>query len=305
MIRTTLLLSFLLAGSHAYEPDNIMGVVTISDYYPTNKKEFGTGYNTVTLRRTYTNPVEVSTEHFLGGGYISCEFEIKLCKSREEFFSSMSGGVSTSGSYMGVEGSASVKFLTETTITSLDSVLIASVEAVTNTEYAPATGYVADAQKLLDDELYERFIETYGTHYQRNIISGGKMMLIMKFTSNSRENKSELDSKLGLSTGVFGAEAEFAAAMKSVKESSSMSVKSWASGSNTEPPQPNVEACIQYAIDFAKSVLEYPAVKKLQYTALWTIPGTPQAFKQFIFGRQSDTDKVVRISVGLLNVDNR
>ena len=48
----TLLLCLALTGTHAYEPDNIMGVVTINDYYPTNKKEFGTGYNTVTLQRT-------------------------------------------------------------------------------------------------------------------------------------------------------------------------------------------------------------------------------------------------------------
>ena len=46
-----ILLLLISSVARAFEPVDIMGVVTISDYYPTNKKEFGTGYNTVTLRR--------------------------------------------------------------------------------------------------------------------------------------------------------------------------------------------------------------------------------------------------------------
>ena len=44
---------------------------------------------------------------------------------------------------MGVEGSASVKFLTETKITSLDSVLIASVDAITDTQISTNARYLS------------------------------------------------------------------------------------------------------------------------------------------------------------------
>ena len=46
----------------------------------------------------------------------------------------------------------------------------------------------------------------------------------MKFSSTSKEVKRELDSKLSVSTGTFGAEAEFAAKMKDIREKSSLEI---------------------------------------------------------------------------------
>ena len=291
-------------GGLGYDSEDIQGVTVIRENFPTTQVnvEFGTGYNTVTLQRTYNSAVEVERVQLAKGGFISCNFKIKLCKSREEFFSSLSGGVSASGSYMGVEGSASVKFLTETKITSLDSILIASVDAITDTENVINARFSEEGQKLLDAEDYARFVETYGTHYLRKIIVGGKMMLVMKFSSSSKERKRELDTKLGASTGTFGAEAEFSAKMQEIRESSSLEVSIYASGSNTELPKQDIESCIQYAIDFAQSVLTYSAVREVEFAAVWTIPGTPDSFKRFLFPLQGKTDQIVHISVDLLNV---
>jgi len=301
-----MLLFILLATASAFHSDDIQGVTVIKDNFPTSQAnvEFGTGYNTVNLQRTYNTAVEVS-RGLQSGGYIECTYKIKLCKSREEFLTSFSGGISASASYMGVEGSASVKFLTETKITSLDSVLVASVEAITDTEIATGAQFTEVAQSLLDNEEYDRFVETYGTHYLRKIILGGKMVLVMKFSSTSQEQKKELDTKLGVSTGTFGAEAEFAAKMAEIRESSSLEVSLYASGSDTEPPKPDIEACIQYAIDFAKSVLEFSTVREVEYAAVWTIPGAPDSFKRYLFPLQAKTDDIVGISVELLNVHSR
>ena len=137
---------------------------------------------------------------------------------------------------MGVEGSASVKFLTETRITSLDSVLVASVDAITDTDIATQARFTEEAQTLLDNEEFDKFVETYGTHYLRKIILGGKMVLVMKFSSRSQEKKQELDTKLEVSTGTFGGKAEFAMKMQEIRESSSLEVSLYASGSETEPP---------------------------------------------------------------------
>jgi len=278
----------------------------IKDNFPTSQAnvEFGTGYNTVNLQRTYNSAVQVN-RGLQAGGYIECTYRIKLCKSREEFLTSFSGGISASASYMGVEGSASVKFLTETKITSLDSVLVASVDAITDTEIATEAQYIPVAQTLLDNKEFDKFVETYGTHYLRKVILGGKMVLVMKFSSRSQEDKQELDTKLGVSTGTFGAEAEFSAKMKEIRESSSLEVSLYASGSDTEPPKPDIEACIQYAIDFAKSVLTFSTVREVEYAGVWTIPGTPDSFKRYLFPLQAKTDEVVGISVQLLNVHSR
>ena len=275
----------------------------IKDSFPTSQAnvEFGTGYNTVNLERTYNTAVEVS-RGVNRGGYIECTYRIKLCKSRDEFLNSFSGGISASASYMGVEGSTSVKFLTETKITSLDSILVASVDAITDTEIATGATLTEEGEILLEKGKFEQFVEQYGTHYLRKIILGGRMILVMKFSSTSVEKKKELDSKLGVSTGTFGSEAEFAAKMHEIRESSSLEVSLYASGSNTEPPKPDVESCIQYAIDFAKSVLDFPTVREVEYAAVWTIPGTPDSFKRYLFPLQAKTDEIVGISCNLLDV---
>ena len=301
-----MLLFILLSTASAFHNDDIQGVTVIKDNFPTSQAnvEFGTGYNTVNLQRTYNSAVQVQ-RGLKSGGYIECTYRIKLCKSREEFLTSFSGGVSASASYMGVEGSASVKFLTETKITSLDSVLVASVDAITDTEIATEAQYIAAAQNLLDNQEFDKFVETYGTHYLRKVILGGKMVLVMKFSSRSQEDKQELDTKLGVSTGTFGAEAEFSAKMQEIRESSSLEVSLYASGSDTEPPKPDVQACIQYAIDFAKSVLTYSTVREVEYAGVWTIPGTPDSFKRYLFPLQAKTDDIVGISVSMMNVHSR
>lgn len=298
-----LLLLLLLASVECFHNDNIQGVTVIKDSFPTSQAnvEFGTGYNTVNLERTYNSAVEV-TRGLNRGGYIECTYRIKLCKSRDEFLNSFSGGISASASYMGVEGSTSVKFLTETKITSLDSILVASVDAITDTEIATGARLSEEGEALLQMGEFEQFVEQYGTHYLRKIILGGRMILVMKFSSTSVEKKKELDTKLGASTGTFGSEVEFAAKMHEIRESSSLEISLYASGSNTEPPKPDVEACIQYAIDFAKSVLEFPTVREVEYAAVWTIPGTPDDFKRYLFPLQAKTDEIVGISCNLLDV---
>ena len=290
-----------------YDYERIQGVTVIKDNFPTKQAnvEFGTGYDTLTLQRTYNTAVNVQREGQRKSGYIECTFKIKLCKSRDEFFTAISGGLSASGSYMGVEGSASVKFLTETQITALDTILMVQVDAITDTEIVTNAQYNDASRKLLDNQDFRTFVETYGTHYLRKIILGGKMMLIMKFSSNSREEKNSLDTKLGVSTGTFGAEAEFSAAMKAIRERSSLEISLYASGSNVEPPNPDVESCIKYSIAFAKSVLTYSAVREVEFAAVWTIPGTPDAFKRYLFPLQGETDTIVGLSVDLLNTKSR
>ena len=157
-----LVLILAVATVECFHNDNIQGVTVIKDSFPTSQAnvEFGTGYNTVNLERTYNTAVEVS-RGVNRGGYIECTYRIKLCKSRDEFLNSFSGGISASASYMGVEGSTSVKFLTETKITSLDSVLVASVDAITDTEIATGATLTEEGGILLEQGKFEQFVEQY------------------------------------------------------------------------------------------------------------------------------------------------
>jgi len=128
---------------------------------------------------------------------------------------------------------------------------------------------------------------------------------VMKFTSDSKEVKRELDSKLSVSTGTFGAEQEFAAKMKDIREKSSLEVSLYAAGGDVAPPKPSVDEGIEYAVAFAKSILENPAVREVEFAASWTIPGAPAAFRRYIFPEQAKTDNLVHISVGLLNAQSK
>ena len=294
----------LFISASAINNDNIQGLIVVKDNFPAGQDdvEFGTGYNTVKLQRTNNSAVQVNKGLDLSGGYIEYTYKIELCKSREEFLTSFSDGISASASYMGVDGSASIKFLTEWKVTSLDSVLVAGVDVITDTETATQVQFSDTAQTMLDDEDYGMFVETYGTHYLRKIILGGKMVLIMKFSSRSQEEKEALDSKLGVSTGTFGAKAEFAAKMQGIRESSSLEVSLYVSGGDTEPPKPDVKACINYAIKFANSVLVHSTVREVEYAAVWTIPGISDSFKRYLFPLQGKTDKIVEMSISLLNI---
>ena len=180
--------------------DNIQGQIKITDNYPTSIKEidWGTGYNSVKLTRTYNEPVDVKMPVSAYKGFIELSYKIELCKTREEFQKFHSGGISVAASYMGVEGSADISFLTETTITSLDSVLVTSVIAITDTSRIDSAELKKEAKALLEQEQYERFVEMYGTHFLRKVLLGGKMVLVMTFSSRSTKEKNELDAKLHL-----------------------------------------------------------------------------------------------------------
>ena len=52
------------------------------------------------------------------------------------------------------------------------------------------------------------------------------------------------------------------------------------------PPKPSVEEGIDYAVEFAKSILDHPAVREVEFAASWTIPGAPSGFKSYIFPEQ-------------------
>ena len=64
------------------------GKVIIKDSFPTTMEniEFGSGFNSITLKRTYNTAVDVDRTALPRGGFIEINFKIKLCKSREEFF---------------------------------------------------------------------------------------------------------------------------------------------------------------------------------------------------------------------------
>ena len=287
-----------LSHTNALHHDHIQGVIVIRNCFPTSQAnvEFGSGYNTVKLQRTFNNAVEVDLND-TKGSIISCHYLMKLCQSKEEFHSSFSGGISTSAGYMGVEGSASSTVFSEMNITSLDSMLVISVDVTTTTEEVTNVRLKEEPAALLKEEKMFEFVEVYGTHYLGKIIKGGRMVLVMKFSSESVEKKEELDALLKLSAGAFGSEVDFKANMENIKEYSSFEVHLCTNGSTMEPPKPEIDACMEYAIGFKKSVAASPSVRELDYIALWTIPGAvPLSFYLYLVPLQAKTDQIVGIS---------
>ena len=138
------------------------------------------------------------------------------------------------------------------------------------------------------------------------------MFVVAKFTSESQEKKRQVDIHLRDITGEFrpnstinNATAYFEYHMRKIQTSSKISINSWASGSTASTYMPNIGAATDYIIKYGETILNNPAVKQLEYTGLWTVPGTPAGFKEFVFNRQRVTDRVVAISVALLNVVDR
>ena len=145
----------------------------------------------------------------------------------------------------------------------------------------------------------------YGTHFLRKVLLGGKMVLVMTFSSRSTKEKNELDAKLKVIAGPFETDDEYKRRMESIKEFSSTKVSVYASGSDTDLPSPDIEACMKYTLDYAKSVRANPAVRDVEYTALWNLPSAPAGLKNYITPLQAHTDTIVDLTSTFLDIESR
>lgn len=284
----------------------IQGNVLLKDTYPVSALSdvnYGWGFSSITLKETYNKVADVSMMSKKGTkSTIEAVYRIRLCKTSYEYNRYISNALSVSGTYMAVTLKPSIKVLTTVKVTKLDTVLIAHVDITTDNRVSRNPVLIPRAQKIMDKSFIE-FAETYGTHYLKEVILGGKMILAMRFSSETREAKTKLEAKLGAYVGGFSKENEFSTQLSKLKENYSMEVYLLAQGGNVPPPHPDVGKGLEYAIKFAKSAMQISVVKEVHYTGIWTIPGIPKEFKQKIFPLQATTESVLKIGQRLWNVD--
>ena len=288
----------------------IQGNVLLKDTYPVSALldvNYGWGYSSITLKETFNKVVDVKMMQpakatGYSNGTIEAVYRIRLCKTSFEYNKYISSALSVSGTYMAVTVKPSIKVLTNVKVSKLDTILIAHVDITTDNRVSMNPILTAKAQEIMD-KSFIKFAQTYGTHYLKEVILGGKMILAMRFTSESVGAKKELEAKLGAYVGGFSQENEFSKQLAKLKENYSMEVSLLAQGGNVPPPEPHVGKGLEYAIKFAKSAMEISVVKEIHYTALWTIPGVPKEFKQAIFPLQATTEKILSVGKNLLKVD--
>ena len=309
---TALVLMFIVASVQKPAEAGIRGNVLLKDTYPVSALSdvnYGWGYSSLTLKETYNKVVDVEMMHSAKRGgrgrlnsTIEAVYRIRLCKTSTEYNRYISSALSVSGTYMAVTVKPSVKVLTNVKVSRLDTILIAHVDITTDNRVSRKPVLTAKAQKIMD-KSFIKFAETYGTHYLKEVILGGKMILAMRFSSESKESKTKLEAKLGAYVGGFSKENEFSTQLTKLKENYSMEVSLLAQGGNVPPPQPDVGKGLEYAIKFAKSAMKISVVKEIHYTALWTLPGIPKEFKQAIFPLQETTENILKVGKNLLKVD--
>ena len=290
----------------------IQGNVLLKDTYPVSALSdvnYGWGYSSITLKETFNKVVDVKMmqsikekSHF--NSTIEAVYRIRLCKTSVDYNRYISSALSVSGTYMAVTVKPSIKVLTNVKVSKLDTILIAHVDITTDNRVSRNPLLTSKAQEIMD-KSFIKFAETYGTHYLKEVILGGKMILAMRFTSESVGAKRKLEAKLGAYVGGFSKENEFSKQLTKLKENYSMEVSLLAQGGNVPPPEPDVGKGLEYAIKFAKSAMKISVVKEIHYTALWTIPGVPKEFKQAIFPLQATTEKILRVGKNLLKVDEK
>jgi len=307
---TMFLLLGLVVYVESFSSNDIQGQVTISQMYPsTGSVVFGEGYNTLTLNTSDYTAVESKAplSSPRAATFTSLKYSISLYKSREEYYEDVVGqghGVSVSESAVGNNRSAYGEFISHTTMTSLDSMLVASVDAISDTDSSHGVKMRGEGVEMLRQGEVKSFVERYGTHYLRKVVYGGTLMLLIKFSSSTLDDKAAIDIKLAECTGTMSNETHFSQQLANITSNSTEhSVHLYTAGGDPAPANITIDTALPYIFSFPEAVLSHHAVREVQYTALWTLVNCPSyALQRYLFPLQKYIDSIVHLSEGISDV---
>ena len=287
-------------GLTLYSSNPVWNSPIIYDYFPTvvNRVEFGTGYTSIGLKRTYTRAVDTFGVELQSVDNV--EIRLDFCKTAGDAFRLMSGDFVTAGSFIGVPGGTARIFLRESfPITGLDSVLVASIDV--ETEWLSAKGAMlkhAIGSQWAGEHPYE-FIKMYGTHYLQKAHVGGRLLILLKFSKATIKEKEKLDTQLkafaGLKTDSFD---DLKERLYQLKERFVYKADMLVVGGDTPPPTPNIHEIIDYTNNFLSSVRRFSVVTKIEYHSLTEVA----SLLSIILPLQAKTDTLVTIAVGFYNI---
>ncbi|MCC6676178.1 MAG: hypothetical protein IT436_03455 [Phycisphaerales bacterium] len=237
------------------------------DEAQTQLKSWGAGLNT--FNRQWEDYRTAFVENSLKPGPVapgtadSTRLHVTLCTSEEDLASEICSSFEAGAAYSGVEVKGSASFLFESKMSDTSSVVVAQV-SVCKVKQQLDRGSLAltdSARDLMKKDPVE-FVRRYGNYFHMGRLVGGKLTILMHFTSTDLSSKASFDSDLKATfSGVGDAGARIKAAVNRQSKHTSLDVSIYhvgggpppatasGSGSDVDP-----DTLVRYAVGFESTV---------------------------------------------------
>ena len=149
-----------------------------------------------------------------------------------------------------------------------------------------------------------RFVELFGTHYLRKKIYGGKLILLLKIPCRNKAEKQKVDKKIKQVAGYIGRTEDFKRKISEMSKLGQYELELYTLGGKPyNGSMSDLKSVLDYVIKFSSTVYGHDGLRSLEFNALWNLPDVPRNFKQFVFSRQKETEKIMDIFSDLREVE--
>ena len=298
-------LFFLLLWSGSvfgtYSPPSVWDKKTWTDFIPVTSTdiEWGSGFSTLTLRRTYnaaTSPTKITPL-----GEVAERFEVKGCTTAGETLDfltdpmDLAAGFLTQGNEL-VDSALRISMLTD-----LQTTLVSKIDVQTGVLFMEGWQLKDGPRELLASRQHAKFVEYYGTHHLRRVYTGGYMYLVLKFSCSSKGEKSALDDRLKRHSGKFSTVDEMLSSLRGIRETIATEISVFTAGGMKPPSKLNLAGAIEFAHEFTAQARTSRAVTRVQYTTLFYAWSSDFAFRGYVVPLQEKVDKILEVVVDLKN----
>jgi hypothetical protein len=265
--------------------------------YPTNEDLVGYGYNSSTLQPL--GKVVENDKAYLDTSNFSGQTVTKILErvtSKSSLYNKLGIDAKASLKYGAFKGSASMSLLQTSSVNSYSDYLLLKVSVINSplilrqsilTNYALA---VANASK-------ERFKERYGNEFFYGKITGGEMVCLFEFQSNSSTSKKNIKAAVDIAVKTMVAKGSASTAMEkldsALSETVSTKVYFFRKGDEGQLVSNNIDSIAKYADQFPAKVQNNtgkPVVIALLSKPIITVENMPISIKArdyLAFNKQS------------------
>jgi hypothetical protein len=204
-------------------------------------QDWGAGLNTFThleenVRSAFvrSGTIEAPTVPSQGD---TASVAVTLCQSESDFVSNVSTAFDAAAAYSGVPLSASVSYVQDSKFSATSTIVVAQASVCLGRQ-GPTLRELTltdDAARLMAGDP-AGFVERYGNYFHSGRLLGGRMTVMMCFSSKDLESKRALDSKLSVALSEQAkAGGQLSAAFSSKTAASSLDVRVFHAGGGPPP----------------------------------------------------------------------
>ena len=231
------------------------------EVYPnqTTPTPLGSGYAPTTNRILSSCVPAANTAFSNPKGSNSSQIKISLIESYQSLADQTSSNASIGAKWGFGGASASISYFKSSKIDSHNVYFHISNRVVKSTEYL-ASPQLGDGLLSTYRQNPQRFHQVCGTEFIYSASRGGTLDIILRVSTNSREDKRRVTSSLGVNYYGASGSAEFKRKVAEVIKKNSMDFTFVRVGGNKDPVGVPIENLMDYALQFSEQIDESSAV---------------------------------------------